>query len=53
MNKKEILEIKKLLTPDNAVITRMCSCYVDSEKWMKFTSNRVFHSLSEGEAFKY
>lgn len=53
MNKKEISEIKKLLTPEHAVITRICGCYVDGEKEIKFTSKEAFHSLSEEEAFKY
>ena len=53
MNKKEISEIKKLLTPEHAVITRICGCYVDGEKEIKFTSKDAFHSLSEEEAFKY
>ena len=32
MNKKEISEIKKQLTPANCNITRICGCYVDAEK---------------------
>ena len=53
MNKKEISEIRKTLTPEHAVITRICCCYVDGEKEIKFTSNEAFHLISEGEAFKY
>ncbi len=53
MNKKEISEIKKLLTPEHAVVTRICGCYVDGEKEIKFTSKEAFNSLSEDEAFKY
>lgn len=53
MNKKEISEIKKLLTPEHSVITRICGCYVDGDKDIKFTSKDAFHSLSEEEAFKY
>ncbi len=53
MNKKEITEIKKLLKPEHAVITRICGCYVDSEKEIKFTSKDAFFSLSEEESFKY
>ena len=30
MNKKEISEIKKQLTPANCNITRICGCYVDA-----------------------
>ena len=32
MNKKECNEIKKLFTPANCAISRICGCYVDSEK---------------------
>lgn len=53
MNRKEISEIKKTLTPENSVITRICGCYVDGEKEIKFKSKDAFHSLSEEEAFKY
>lgn len=53
MNKKEISEIKKTLNPENSVITRICGCYIDGEKEIKFKSKEAFHSLSEEEAFKY
>lgn len=53
MNKKEISEIRKLFTPDNSVITRICGCYVDGEKEIKCKTKEAFHSLSEDEAFKY
>lgn len=53
MNKKEISEIKKIMNPEHAVITKICGCYVDGEKEIKFTSKDAFHSLSEEEAFKY
>ena len=35
MNKKEVTEIKKQLTPNNCAITRICGCYVDGEKEKK------------------
>lgn len=53
MNKKEIAEIKKQFTPDRSTITRICGCYVDGEKNIRFTSREVFHSLPEEDAFKY
>ena len=53
MNKKEISEIKKTLSPENSVITRICGCYIDGEKEIKFKSKDAFHALSEEEAFKY
>ncbi|MEG1889190.1 MAG: DUF4317 domain-containing protein [Lachnospiraceae bacterium] len=53
MNKKEILEIKKQFSPENSTITRICSCYIDGEKNIKFKSKEAFHALAEEEAFKY
>lgn len=53
MNKKEIAEIKKQFTPDRSTITRICGCYVDGEKNIRFTSREAFHSLPEEDAFKY
>ncbi|MBQ4530157.1 MAG: DUF4317 domain-containing protein [Lachnospiraceae bacterium] len=53
MNKKEISEIKKQLKPEYAVITKICGCYVDGDKEIKFTSKDEFHSLSDVKAFKY
>ena len=53
MNKKEISEIKKALTPENSVITRICGCYVDGEKEIKFKSSNAFYLLSDNEEFKY
>ena len=53
MNKKEISEIKKQLTPANCNITRICGCYVDAEKNKKTELKEVFLSLSEEEMFKY
>lgn len=31
MKKKEILEIRKQLTPENCCITRIATCYVNSD----------------------
>ena len=53
MNKKEANEIKKLFTPANCAITRICGCYVDSEKNKKTELKEAFLSLPEEEAFKY
>ena len=53
MNKKEIAEIKKQFTPDRCAITRICGCYVDSEKNKKTELKEAFLSLSEEEMFKY
>lgn len=53
MNKKEISEIKKQFTPDNCAITRICGCYVDSEKNKKTEIVEAFLSLPEEDRFKY
>lgn len=44
---------KKLFTPANCAISRICGCYVDSEKNKKTELKEAFLSLPEEEAFKY
>lgn len=53
MNKKEILEIRKLLSKDNCRIDRICSCYVDGNKEKKATMKEAFLSIPDEEMFKY
>ncbi len=53
MNKKEILEIRKQFSPENCAITRICGCYVNSEKEKKLEFKDAFLSLPEEETFKY
>lgn len=53
MNKKEANEIRKLFTPANCAISRICGCYVDGEKNKKTELKEAFLSLPEEEAFKY
>ncbi len=53
MTKQEISEIKKLLTPRNCSITRICGCYVDGEKNKKTQLKQAFLALPEEEMFKY
>ena len=53
MTKQEISEIKKLLTPKNCSITRICGCYVDGEKNKKALFGQAFLALPEEEMFKY
>ena len=53
MNKKELSEIKKTLTPKHSVITKICGCYINGEKEIKCTSKEAFHSLSEEATWKY
>lgn len=53
MNKKEIIEIKKLFTTKKCCISRICGCYVDANKNKVTTFRDAFFSLSEEEMFKY
>lgn len=53
MTKRDISELKKLLTPKNCSITRICGCYVDGEKNKKTELNQAFLALPEEEMFKY
>lgn len=53
MNKKEVSEIKKLYTPANCAISRICGCYVDADKNKRTELKEAFLSLPEEEAFKY
>ena len=53
MTKQEISEIKKLFTPKNCSITRICGCYVDADKQKRMTLKEAFLGLPEEEMFKY
>ena len=53
MIKQEINELKRLYTPSNCSITRICGCYVDGEKNKKTEFEEAFLSLPEEEIFKY
>lgn len=53
MIKQEINELKRLYTPSNCSITRICGCYVDGEKNKKTEFREAFLSLPEEEIFKY
>ena len=53
MNKKEILEIRKLFVKDNCRINRICGCYVDGHKEKKLEMREAFLSLPDEEMFKY
>lgn len=53
MNKKEVLEIKRRLKKDSCTFTRMCGCYVNSEKNILLNLDKTFLNLDEDEFFKY
>jgi len=53
MNKREISEIKKQLTPSSCCISRICGCYVDGEKQKITQFKEAFLSLPEEDIFKF
>lgn len=53
MNKKEIAEIKKLLTVQKNSFSRITGCYVSAEKEKITTFSDSFGLLPEEETFKY
>lgn len=53
MNKKEISEIKKLMSKENSVVKTICGCYVDGEKNKKALMRDAFLSLPDEEMHKY
>lgn len=53
MNKKEILELKKRFTKSGCTFTRLCGCYVDSEKDIILRLSETFLNLDEEEFYKY
>ena len=53
MKKKYILELKRRLKKDECTFTRMCGCYVDSQKNIVLNIKETFLNLKEEEFFKY
>ncbi len=53
MNKKDILELKKRLKKDYCTFTKMCGCYVNSEKNIILNFRETFLNLEDDEYFKY
>lgn len=53
MNKKEVMEIKRRFKKEGCTFTRMCGCYVDSEKNKVVSFGQTFLNLEEEEFFKY
>ncbi|MCR6515951.1 DUF4317 domain-containing protein [Clostridium sp. LY3-2] len=53
MRKKDILELRKHLKKENCTFTKMCGCYVNSEKNMILNFRESFLNLDEDEYFKY
>ncbi|WP_194189878.1 DUF4317 domain-containing protein [Clostridium chrysemydis] len=53
MRKKDILELRKHLKKENCTFTKMCGCYVNSEKNIILNFRESFLNLEEDEYFKY
>lgn len=53
MNKKEVLELKKRFTKNGCTFTKMCGCYVNSQKEIILTFSDTFLNLEEEEFNKY
>lgn len=53
MNKKEILELKRRLKKESCTFTKMCGCYVDSDRNKVTSLNKTFLNLNDEELFKY
>ncbi len=53
MNKKDVSELKRRLKKESCTITRMCGCYVDSERNRVVKLDETFLNLDEEEFFKY
>lgn len=53
MNRKDIAEIKKRFKKEECTFTKVCGCYVNSEKESLFQFKESFLNLPDDELFKY
>lgn len=53
MNKKDTLELKNRLKKTGCTFTKMCGCYVNSEKEILVNFQETFLNLEEEEFYKY
>ncbi len=53
MKRKDILELKRRLKKEQCTFTRMCGCFVNSEKNIILELNESFLNLDEDDYFKY
>lgn len=53
MNKKDVLEIKRRFKKSGCTFTRLCGCYVDSEKNTILNFGETFLNLEDDEFYKY
>lgn len=53
MKRKDILELKRRLKKEQCTFTRICGCFVNSEKDILLKFNETFLNLAEDDYFKY
>ncbi|MDD5934166.1 MAG: DUF4317 domain-containing protein [Clostridiales bacterium] len=53
MTKKDVMELKRRLKKNECTFTRMCGCYVDSEKNIVLHISETFLNLEDEEFYKY
>lgn len=53
MNRKDILELTKRFKKEECTFTKVCGCYVNSEKESLFEFKETFLNLPDDELFKY
>ena len=53
MNKKDVLELKRRFKKDACTFTRLCGCYVDSDRNKVSTFGETFLNLEDEEFYKY
>ncbi|MFI3214560.1 MAG: DUF4317 domain-containing protein [Eubacteriales bacterium] len=53
MNKRDILELKRRFKKTDATFTKVCGCYVNSEKHVIVTLDEIFLNLDDEELHKY
>ena len=53
MKRKDILELKRRFKKDQCTFTRVCGCFVNSEKKIILELKETFLNLDEDDYFKY
>ncbi len=53
MNKKDVMELKKRFKKEECTFTKVCGCYVNSEKTPLFEFRETFLNLPDDDMFKY
>ncbi len=53
MTRKDVMELKRRLKKNECTFTRMCGCYVDSEKNIVLNISETFLSLEDEEFYKF